>query len=99
MRNALIVVALALVGWFAYTRAVGPPTPGSIAPTISGADEVTDHLATDAISQFNCDGRTRCSQMTSCEEAEFFLRNCPNVEMDGNNDGEPCESQWCGNSQ
>ena len=47
-------------------------------------------------SSFKCDGRTHCSQMTSCEEAIFFLRNCPNVKMDGNNDGVPCEKQWCG---
>lgn len=45
--------------------------------------------------KYSCDGRTYCSQMTSCEEAEFFLRNCPNVKMDGNNDGVPCQSQWC----
>jgi hypothetical protein len=47
--------------------------------------------------RFRCDGRTHCSHMTSCEEATFFLRNCPNVEMDGNNDGVPCERQWCRN--
>lgn len=46
-------------------------------------------------SSFRCDGRTYCSQMTSCEEATFFLKNCPNVKMDGNNDGIPCEKQWC----
>lgn len=46
-------------------------------------------------SNFKCDGRTHCSQMTSCEEATFFLRNCPDVKMDGNNDGVPCEKQWC----
>jgi hypothetical protein len=45
--------------------------------------------------KYSCDGRTKCSQMTSCEEAEFFLGNCPNVEMDGNKDGVPCERQWC----
>lgn len=44
---------------------------------------------------FQCDGRTHCSQMKSCEEAEYFLTHCPNVQMDGNNDGEPCERQWC----
>lgn len=44
---------------------------------------------------FQCDGRTYCSQMTSCAEATFFLRNCPNTEMDGDGDGVPCESQWC----
>ena len=46
-------------------------------------------------SQFKCDGRTHCSQMTSCAEAEYFLKHCPNTQMDGNNDGEPCEKQWC----
>lgn len=44
---------------------------------------------------FKCDGRRHCSQMTSCEEATLFLRHCPGVEMDGNNDGVPCEKQWC----
>lgn len=44
--------------------------------------------------QFKCDGRTHCSQMHSYEEALFFLRNCPNTKMDGNNDGEPCERQF-----
>ena len=50
-------------------------------------------------SNFNCDGRVYCSQMTSCEEATYFLQNCPGVKMDGGNggrpDGVPCESQWC----
>jgi len=44
---------------------------------------------------FHCDGRAHCSQMTSCAEAEFFLRNCPGDQMNGNHDGEPCEQQWC----
>ncbi len=48
-------------------------------------------------SGFACDGRTHCSQMTSCAEATYFLKNCPGVQMDGGNrDGVPCESQWCG---
>jgi cold shock CspA family protein len=45
--------------------------------------------------RFQCDGRTHCSQMTSCDEATYFIRNCPNTQMDGNGDGVPCESQWC----
>lgn len=45
---------------------------------------------------FQCDGRSHCSQMRSLEEARWFVRNCPNTQMDGNNDGEPCEndSRW-----
>ena len=42
-----------------------------------------------------CDGRKRCSQMRSCEEATWFLKNCPGMEMDGDGDGVPCERQWC----
>ena len=49
-----------------------------------------------APSKFTCDGRRYCSQMTSCEEARFFLAHCPNTRMDGDHDGVPCERQWCG---
>jgi len=42
-----------------------------------------------------CDGRQYCSQMTSCEEATYFLRNCPNTKMDGDANNIPCERQWC----
>jgi hypothetical protein len=34
--------------------------------------------------------------MSSCEEATFFLRNCPDGKMDGDGDGIPCEQQFCG---
>jgi len=44
---------------------------------------------------YRCDGRTHCSQMTSCNEATFFLKNCLGVSMDGNHDGVPCQQQWC----
>ncbi|MEJ5029051.1 excalibur calcium-binding domain-containing protein [Comamonas sp. MYb69] len=33
--------------------------------------------------------------MTSCKEAKFFLKNCPDTKMDGDNDGIPCERQLC----
>jgi len=45
---------------------------------------------------YGCQGKTVCSEMTSCSEATFYLNNCPNTTIDGNNDGVPCESQWCG---
>ncbi|MEO8019255.1 MAG: excalibur calcium-binding domain-containing protein [Pseudomonadota bacterium] len=45
--------------------------------------------------RFQCDGRVYCSQMNSCEEATWVLRNCPGVKMDGDSDGVPCETQWC----
>ena len=45
-------------------------------------------------SHYSCDGRKWCSQMHSCEEAKFFSTHCSDT-MDGDNDGIPCESQWC----
>ncbi|MDO8329224.1 MAG: excalibur calcium-binding domain-containing protein [Fluviicoccus sp.] len=64
----------------------------------SMAPKVMEKLRTTlSTSSYKCDGRTYCSQMTSCEEAQYFLENCPNVNMDGNQDGVPCEKQWCGN--
>jgi cold shock CspA family protein len=44
---------------------------------------------------FRCDGRTHCSQMTSCAEATWFVNHCAGTQMDGNHDGVPCEQQWC----
>lgn len=92
-----VAVALALVGFgvYSYTKYAGRAhrTPvavpdASVAPATSTPGP--------AAARFQCDGRTLCSQMTSCEEATFFLRNCPGVQMDGNGDGIPCEKQWCG---
>ena len=46
--------------------------------------------------KFSCDGRQHCSQMTSREEAEYFVKYCPNTKMDGNRDGISCErdTRW-----
>ena len=44
---------------------------------------------------FSCQAKKYCSQMLSCEEARFYLENCPNTEIDGDGDGIPCEMQWC----
>ena len=57
--------------------------------------QATKNPVTVRESNFTCDGRTHCSHMISCEEAYFFLSNCPNTKMDGDGDGIPCERQWC----
>ena len=79
-----VVVALAFYG---YSRYSGRNAPQAVVAAPAG--EVS------ASSSFRCDDRTHCSQMTSCDEATFFLRNCPNMQMDGDHDGVPCEEQWC----
>ncbi len=82
--SLVVVVALGIYGYSKYSRPVAPQT-----------DMATQSNGQPISSAFHCDGRTHCSQMTSCAEATFFLRNCPNVEMDGDHDGVPCEQQWC----
>ncbi len=77
--------------------------PDNITPTYVDSDpNSTSTLAVSpvlksqpAAPRFSCDSRKHCSQMTSCAEATYFTNNCPNTKMDGNNDGIPCEKQWC----
>lgn len=47
---------------------------------------------------FTCQGKTHCTQMTSYKEALFYLKYCPNVKIDGDRDGMPCERQLQANS-
>jgi Cold shock proteins len=46
------------------------------------------------VQQFQCQDKVYCSEMTSYDEALFYLHNCPNTKMDGDNDGIPCEQQF-----
>jgi len=61
----------------------------------TGAGLLAVPVAAATAQGFRCDGRVYCSQMRSCAEATYFLQHCPGVKMDGNNDGVPCEKQWC----
>ena len=42
--------------------------------------------------KFTCGAKTKCSEMASCEEAMFYLRECGLARLDGDGDGVPCES-------
>lgn len=79
--------------YFGY-QALTPPRHSDIAPLAMPVATPTD-TTTQPVTTFACDGRRHCSQMTSCAEATFFLRHCPDTKMDGDNDGIPCEEQWC----
>jgi cold shock CspA family protein len=76
------------IGVYLYQRFSGHHAPVSPAP-------VSRQLSDSTPLPSACDGRTRCPQMRSCEEAKFFLANCPGTKMDGDHDGVPCEEQWC----
>jgi len=85
---ALIVVLIVGGGAAAYSKyCTGSYDAGSM-------QNLSDE-ATTAPTGFTCQGKTLCSQMTSCEEAKFYIRNCLGTQMDGDGDGIPCERQWC----
>ena len=82
----LAIAGLGAYGYSQYTKHVGPAD-------VPVADRPMQ--LTSPTSGYSCDGRTMCSQMTSCAEATYFIRSCPGTQMDGDDDGVPCESQWC----
>ena len=43
---------------------------------------------------FTCGGKRYCREMTSCEEAKFYLTQCGVRSLDGNHDGVPCAKLW-----
>ena len=88
-RFAPPLLAALHAGGGAAPQAVIAHAPAAVQPALPQARPAP------APSSYHCDGRTHCAQMTSCQEATYFLRNCPGVEMDGNHDGVPCEKQWC----
>ena len=49
-------------------------------------------VATTPAENFTCGSKTYCREMTSCEEAMFYLQQCGLNRLDGDGDGIPCES-------
>jgi len=45
-----------------------------------------------ATPSYKCGTKTKCSQMSSCSEALFYLKSCGLSKLDRDHDGIPCES-------
>ena len=41
--------------------------------------------------EFECGTKRYCKEMTSCEEAKYYLEHCGLTRIDGDGDGVPCE--------
>lgn len=101
MKKIILLVILVALGWkgykkYAHERLEVEATPEYALDVGAEVDDVPDiDITSSGESSFTCDGRVHCSQMTSCDESKYFVQHCPNVKMDGNHDGIPCEKQWC----
>ncbi len=86
MKKILLLALVAFVAWGYYTK------NGGALPAIMQSSKSTSDIKYQ--NNYKCDGRQHCSQMSSYEEAKYFIDNCPNTKMDGDNDGIPCERQF-----
>ena len=96
MRKVVALFILAALGWYGYSnyqRRAELSGAADFPPPLTRPSPAPSAGALGAV--YKCDGRIYCSQMTSCAEATYFLQSCPGTKMDGNNDGIPCEKQWC----
>jgi len=90
MKKLVLLAILLFAGWKGWQH-FHPEAAATALPEQGFATSPSTMETREPTQRFECDGRQYCSQMTSREEAEFFVRHCPGTKMDGDHDGEPCE--------
>lgn len=95
MKKIILLVVIAAIAWKLYGREHVPARAMLPVSNSTGVPTTIPELVATNEQNFSCDGRLHCSQMTSCAEATYFLKNCPGTKMDGDHDGIPCEQQLC----
>lgn len=95
MKKLILLVLIGVAGWQIYAKQSVPVITNADLKLLNELTKSTTLVPASYEQNYSCDGRQYCSQMNSCEEATFFIENCPNTKMDGNHDGVPCERQWC----
>ena len=106
MRKLVPVLIVAVIGWMLYNKhqemqAASEEADAEEATFVDEEDpapEREEPRQARAVAQreFECNGRTRCHEVHSCEEARWVSKHCPGTKMDGDRDGIPCEDEFCG---
>lgn len=97
-RDILIFIAVwavALFGLVLYLNRGNQTTVQVAENSNSFSGTTLASLPPTPLPKYQCEGKRKCSEMNSCEEALFYFKNCPGTIMDGDNDGMPCENQLC----
>jgi cold shock CspA family protein len=89
-----LIFLFAIIVVFAVNKYQSTKETRHSTPTIVN-DSFSSPLATQSQTQYSCQGKTYCSEMSSCEEAVFYQSHCSGTKMDGDGDGVPCEDM-CG---
>lgn len=99
MKNIILILLLAAFGWIGWGKYQEHAKADRAAERVERlspkALSSSEKGAAGSVSFVTCDGRNSCVQMTSCEEAKFFVKNCPGMNREGNREGTSCEQQWC----
>ena len=77
---------------FGKTSATATPVAPSAppAPPVPTPAPVTPTAPVAPASGWSCGAKTTCGQMSSCDEAKFYLTQCGLKRLDGDGDGIPC---------
>lgn len=97
MKRILWIVLLAVVAWYGwgkYQDRVHAQREAELARQ-PAKKALPSGTANPRVSFFTCDGRTACKQMTSCEEARYFIKTCPGFNAGVFGEEASCENQWC----
>jgi hypothetical protein len=99
MKRLILLVLLAAIAWIVwgkYEERARAEREAEIARQPVKKRAMPAAKAGDTgVSFFTCDGRTACKQMTSCEEARYFIRTCPGFNSGVFGEEASCEKQWC----
>jgi cold shock CspA family protein len=94
--RVLYILGVVAVFYLYQTLSSDPlPMPAALNELFKKQDSSNKLFIKQDSPSFSCLGKQHCSQMVSCKEAKFYLKNCPNVKIDGDHDGVPCERQLC----
>jgi hypothetical protein len=98
MKRIILLVLLAAAAWFIwgkYEQRARAEREAEIARQPAARKAAPAKAADSGVSFFTCDGRTACKQMTSCEEARYFIKTCPGFNSGVFGEEASCEKQWC----
>ncbi len=99
MKNLIVLLILAIATYWAYgqyerqqeAKRVAEAA-GLVKKKAPAGPKKADETS---VTFLTCDGRNTCAQMTSCEEAKFYVKSCPGMSSEGTRGGVSCEKQWC----
>ena len=100
MKRIIWILVIAALGWYAFGKYQDHLRAGRAAEAASQSSKkkvvpASSKAGESGVSFFTCDGRNSCVQMTSCEEARYFVKNCGMNSGASGEGASSCEKQWC----